>query len=102
VSILHFIDKYVSILSLFQLCGCKLQYVMIDEIVSYLCYKDEKKIFRTISWKLLDEATPSPATAMSPNYRFRPCIIIIHYFLVDCNKNTRKNVHSIVKVTFDP
>jgi hypothetical protein len=23
-------------------------------------------------------------------------------FLVDCNKNTRKNVHFVVKVTFDP
>jgi hypothetical protein len=26
----------------------------------------------------------------------------IHYFLVDCNKNTRKNFHSIIKVTFGP
>jgi hypothetical protein len=39
------------------------------------------------------------APAMSPKYCFRPCII--HYFLVDCNKNTRKNFHSVVKVTFD-
>jgi hypothetical protein len=26
----------------------------------------------------------------------------IHYFLVDRNKNTRKNFHSIIKVTFEP
>jgi hypothetical protein len=30
---------------------------------------------------LLDEAKPSPATAMSSKYYFRPCIV--HYFLVD-------------------
>jgi hypothetical protein len=60
--------------------------------------RTKKKIFRTICWKLLDEAELS--AAMSPKYYFRPCIT--DYFLVDCKKIcTRKNFHSVVKVTFD-
>jgi hypothetical protein len=44
-----------------------------DENYTIIIYviKTKKKIFRTICWKLLDEAKSRPATAMSPKYYFR-------------------------------